>query len=283
MDARFNEIQETILTARNQVDSLSALEILTPAEQLATDANSTSKVGQWRLWVWIVAFAIWMLEKVTIENSKNTKEQNAPNLKETILNFHYGLELKYIDKLWQYDLTGVVNPDALKVIKKTAIVQPENGGLGIKISGENGPITNEQFLAFKDYFFKKKVPGIPVTYVNAPADLLRVVINVYVDTQVIDLSNGSLINSPDVYPVKDAINAYLSKLEFNGNFVKKFFEIEIINAVGVYLVEITELKWSFGPFPFVDFGSYKTPESGYFKIMPDDLTINYISDAVVYS
>lgn len=283
MDARFNEIQETVLAARNEVDSLNALEILTTSEQTLTGANSTSKVSQWRLWIWIFSFAVWLLEKVTIENSKNTKEQNLVNLKAAILEFHYGLDLQYINNSWQYDLTDVVEPDNLKVIKKTAIVQPENGGLIVKISGASGPITNEQFTSFKDYFFKKKVPGIPVQYVNTEGDLLRLTMTVYVDTQTIELATGKLINSDDVYPVKDAIQAYLSKLEFNGNFVKKFFEKEILSVDGVYLVEIIELQWSYASYPYVDFGPFKNPESGYFIIPNDNLTINYLSDALVYS
>lgn len=279
MDNRFNEIQKIVLDARDSVAELNALDILTPEEVLLTSANSTSKVAQWRQWIFIFCLSFWFLEKSVIENSKNTKEQNQPNLKAAILDFHYGLELQYIDKSFQYDLTDVINPDALKIIANCAILEPEGGGLVLKVTTEDGPLTTPQLEAFKAYYQKKKVPGIPTQIINLPADLIKTTIKVWVNPEIIDIDTGLLINSTTtIDPVKDAKESYLKKLEFNGAFIKRFFEQEIMSVEGVTLVEIEEMKWKYADFPYSDFQIGQIPESGYFSIPDEDFTVIYLSN-----
>jgi len=61
------------------------------------------------------------------------------------------------------------------------------------------------------------VPGIPIEFVNSDADQLLIDYTVYVDSNIIDLATGKLINSTtDVYPVIDAINNYLKILNLTG-------------------------------------------------------------------
>lgn len=278
MDARFNEIQKIVLDAREAVSELDALTILTDEEKVITSANSTSKVAQWRQWIFIFCLSFWFLEKSIIENSKNTKEQNLPNLKDTILNFHYGLELQYINKSFDYDLTDVDNPEAMKIISNCAILEPDDGGLVIKLTTADGPLTSPQLEAFKAYYKKKKVPGIPTQIVNLPADLIKTTIKVWVNPEVIDISTGQLINSTTpVFPIKEAKESYLKKLEFDGAFVKRFFEQEIMAVDGVKLIEIQDMKWKYADFPYSEFQTLQIPESGYFNIPDEDFTIIYTS------
>lgn len=277
MDNRFNEIQKIVLDARDAVADLNALEILTPEEVAVTSANSTSKVAQWRQWIFIFCLSFWYLEKSVIENSKNTKEQNQPNLKAAILDFHYGLELQYIDKRFQYDLTDVADPDSLKIITNCAILEPSTGGLVLKVTTADGPLTTPQLEAFKAYYQKKKVPGIPTAIINLPADLIKTTIKVWVNPEIIDIETGLLINGT-TDPIKEAKESYLKKLEFNGAFIKRFFEQEIMSVEGVTLVEIMEMKWKYASFPYSDFQIGQIPESGYFNIPDVDFTVIYLSN-----
>lgn len=276
MAQTFNEIQKQILDAKQMAAELNALEILTVSEQTLTSADSNSKVAIWRLWAWVFAFVLWLHGKLAEENALNAKPQNLPNLKDTILNFHDGLDLKFINGSWDYDLTGIEDPDSYKLITNCAILSPDGGGLVVKVTNNGIPLTVEQLNRFKIYFFKKYIPGIPVEYINKEADLLQATITCYVNPEIIDLTTGKLLNTlGDIYPAKESIQNYLKKLEFNGAFVIRFFENEIMSNEGIDLVEINNIEWKYDSFPFTDFSVSKTPQSGHFKLNEENLTINY--------
>ena len=64
MARNLNDIQQSILDKKTETTTLSTLEVLTTNEKNSLSGlTSTSKVAIWRLWVYIVAFAIWTLEK----------------------------------------------------------------------------------------------------------------------------------------------------------------------------------------------------------------------------
>jgi hypothetical protein len=113
--------------------------------------------------------------------------------------------------------------------------------------------------------------------VNQTADLIKVNLTVYVNPLVIDLATGKLLSSTtDVYPIKEAIDLYLANLEFNGAFVKDFFRTTLKDATGIELVVINSIQSKFAAFPFIDMGEWKIPDAGYFKILEENLTINYL-------
>ena len=64
MSRTINEIQTSILEAKDSAAELSALEILTENEYTAVDVTSTSKVSSWRIFSWCVALAIWVMEEL---------------------------------------------------------------------------------------------------------------------------------------------------------------------------------------------------------------------------
>ena len=286
MDQRFKEIQQTILDAKASAASLNALEVLTESEQSMNNADSKSYVSIWRRWVWVFAFALWLHEKIVLRNAENSRPQNQPNFKETVLNFRDGLELVWKNYQWQYDLTDVPDADARKIIGRCAVLEPDDGDIVVKIavkdSGEWGPASDEQEARILAYLKKMKVPGVTVRLINQPADLLKVVLTVYVNPLEIDLETGRLLSAPDeIYPVLDAIESYLGNLEFNGTFVKDFFKAQIRAAAGVKLAKINSMQWKYQGFPYTDFDEWQLPESGHFRLPLEDLTIIYLSDALV--
>ena len=281
-----NDIQIEILAAKNQASSLNALIVLTSSEQTLTDANSTSKVSIWRLWVWIFSYAIWVHEQISIKNAANSRPQNLPNFIESILDFRDGLDLKWKDGRFNYDYTGINNAEARKIIARCAVLESVDGELVIKVARMVAeilqPLTPEQLERLEFYIKQKKVPGVQIRLINEAADLIKTRLNVYVDPLMIDLSNGKQLNSSDVnYPAKDAINDYLGKLEFNGAFVTNFFTRAIEDKDGINLVEVELMQWSFDSLPFEDFTRSKVAESGYFKINNVDLEINYLPYVLV--
>ena len=280
MDAKFNEIQQTILDAVAAESDLSALQILTAQEQQISSADNTSVASLWRRLVWIFAYAMWLHEKIVSRNAENSRPQNLPNFRAAILNFHDGLDLVWKDGAFSYDLTGVVDAEARKIIDRCAGLESDDGELVVKIATDNAgvlqPIGAAEELRLKAYIRQIKVPGVRIRLVNQIADDLMATITVYVNPLIIDLATGQLLNtSATVFPVKDAIQTYLTKLEFNGALVKDRLRSEIRNADGIELAVIDDLQWKFDAFPFAPVGEWQIPEAGYFTLADANLTINY--------
>lgn len=281
MSRGFNEIQEQILEAKAAAVELNALEVLTTSEKNLNSATSTSKVSIWRLWVWTFAFVIWLHEKIVEANANNSRPQNQANFRQAILDYHDGLDLVWKDGQFKYDLTGVTDAEARKIVDRCAVLESDDGELVVKIATDNNgvlePVTLVQQSRVEAYIKKIKVPGIRIRLVNEVADLIKVSLTVYVNPLVIDLTTGQLLSSTTpVYPVKDAINVYLANLEFDGAFVKDFFRTTLKDAEGIELVVINQCQSKFAAYPFLDIGEWKIPEAGYYKINDEDLTINYL-------
>lgn len=234
----------------------------------------------------IIALFIFAHEQIVAANAANSRPQNLPNFIQTVLNFHDGLPLVWKDGQFQYDLTGVSDPDSLKVVDRCAVLESADGELVVKVAHDNSgalePIANDEATRLLFYLNQMKVPGVRIRLINETADLIKTTLNVYVDPLQIDLATGQRLNTTEtIYPVKDAIKEYLNALEFNGAFVANYFETAIQSKDGVNLVEIELLQWKYASFDFADFTTFKVPQAGYFKIEDADLTINYLPYALV--
>jgi hypothetical protein len=240
------------------------------------------------VWFDNMSFGIHNHELIVSENALNSRPHNQSWYKSKCLNYRDGLELVWIltdDKgngYFDYDLTGILDAEERKIIDRVAVLESLDGELVIKVATDNAgtiePLSAPQLTRFANYLSLIKDAGNRIRIINQPADLLKMTLNVYVDVSIIDLSNGKLLNvTEDVYPVEDAIKNYLENLEFNGGFVKEFFKNELKKAKGVKLPLIELAEWKYATFYWAEFGEWKVPEAGYFKIEPADLTINYLA------
>lgn len=279
MSRTISEIQQSILEAKAAALELNALEVLTTSEQTLNEANSTSKVAVWRLWVWIFAFAMWLHEKIVAKNAENSRPQNQANFRQAILDYHDGLQLVFKGGRFQYNLTGVDDADERKIIARCAVLESDDGVLVVKIAKEVGgvlePVSEVELTRVKAYIKDIKVPGIQIIVINQDADLIKTTLTVYVNPLMIDMTTGNLLSS-GANPVKDAIKDYLANLEFDGAFVKDFFRSKIKASEGIELVVIEGMETKFELFDWMSFGEWRIPEAGYFKINDEDLTINYL-------
>lgn len=276
----FIEIQQSILDAKAEASELNGLEVLTTSEQTLNSANSSSKVSIWRLWVWIMAYAIWVHEQIVSKNAENSRPHNVPWYREQVFAFLDGLNLVWLDGRFQYNTVGVDDVEERKIIKRAAILESNDGELVIKIATDNGgtiePISPEQLVRFTAYMQQIKDAGNILRIINEPADDLKIGLVVYVDPLIIDLATGALLNSSEEsFPVNEAIDNYLSNLEFNGGFVREYFRDTIQRASGIKLPLINELEWKYSGFDFAPIVNWKIPNSGYFRVLPENLTITY--------
>ncbi|HHT9079460.1 hypothetical protein [Flavobacterium psychrophilum] len=280
MTRTINEIQQSILDAKQTATNLSALEVLTTSEQTLNSANSTSKVSIWRLWVWIFAYALQVHERIVERNAQNSRPHTIRWYREQCLNFLDGLALTWLNGQFQYDLTNVTDADVRKIIDRCAVLESNNGELVIKIATDNAgviePVTPAQLVRFKAYCQQIKDAGNRIRVINQSADLLKIGLTVYVDPLIIDLQTGKLLSAPgNIFPVKNAITNYLASLEFNGSFVKTFFQDALQKAEGVNLPIIDDLQSQYAGFNFVLIAEWRIPEAGYFAVNDVDLTIIY--------
>lgn len=270
MARSIQDIQQEILTAKE-------------AEPHLSDLNSTSKVAVWRLWIYIVAFAIHTLERIFDQHRKEISEQirtqkifSLPWYRDMALRFQYGFTLVY--ERDYYDNTSKTDEEieASKIVKYAAINEVESV-LILKIAteknGELQRINDDEENAFAHYINRVKAAGVEIRIINAEPDLLSIDMAVLYDPLVMK-KDGTLIQNPIEKPVESAIKEYLKLLPFNGELVLAHLTDHLQKVQGVAVPEIylAQSKW-------VDDVDYKPinikviPNSGYFKL--SNLNIKY--------
>lgn len=248
---------------------------------LLIDMSKSSVFGTW---INTVAFAIWSHEQIVEANAENSRPHTLRWYQEQAYDFRDGLELLWIDGQFQYDTEGVDDLEERQIIDRCAVLESTDGELIIKIATELNdivqPITDDQLLRFTSYMNQIKDAGNRLVIINRPPDQLKITLKVYVDEQIINLSDGVLLSNPtpDVKPVEDAVYEHLRNLEFNGALVKEFLRDTIQKAKGVKLPEIESLQWKYAGLPYQEVESWQIPDAGYFEI--DELTINYLPYAL---
>lgn len=236
----------------------------------------------------IIAFALSIHEKIVETNAENSRPHNIAWYKEKAMEFMDGLDLVWVNGFFAYDLTNVDDAEQRQIIDRCAVLESDSGELVFKVAKDNAgtiePLSEAELLRFKSYMGLIKDAGNQLRIINQPADLLRVSLTVYVNVQIIDLVTGRLLNTAEeIYPVQDAIDLYLQNLDFNGRFVKSFFQDAVQSATGVELPLVDSVEWKYADFPFATIGEFKIPEAGYFKILEQNLTINYLPYDVEYN
>lgn len=200
------EIQDEILIEKGKQTSLNGL----------TD----SKAAIWKLWINIVATAIWVHEKIVEKNALISRPHTLNWYREQALNFHYGMPIdpdssNRISLIWkegsyQFDTTKLSETEIenAKIIKHCAVSEidlgtvldpkkePEEifsdyfhnkvGVVFIKVATVKGDkisridVPNELF-AFKEYIAKIKDAGNQVHITSDQGDILKLKLNVYID------------------------------------------------------------------------------------------------------
>lgn len=203
-------IQDEILAEKGKQSSLNGL--------------TESKTGIWKLWVNIVATAIWVHEKIVEKNALISRPHTLNWYREQALNFHYGfpepsdsLPLVWEDGSYKFDTTGMSDAqiENSKIIKHCAVSEidlgtlldsnkkPEEifsdyfhnkvGVVFIKVATEKGDkisridVPNELF-AFKEYIAKIKDAGNQVYITSDDGDTLKLSLNIYVDPLTIKIN-----------------------------------------------------------------------------------------------
>lgn len=279
MARSIQEIQELIYQAKTQEPALN-------------DLNSTSKVAIWRLWVYIIAVAIWSLEKLfdlhradIDKRLAELKPHTARWYRSKALAFQYGFDL--LPDSDKFNNMGHTEEqiEASKIVKYSAVVEsPNEGRLIVKIAGEQGeqlqPITDAQKQAFEAYLQEIKDAGVRLSVVNYKPDILHLRMKIVYDPLMLDSNGQSITNA--FKPVERAIKDYLKNLPFNGELVLAHLIDALQQAEGVKIPHLVLAQskninsgGEYGAFETIEIS--KIPTAGYFTI--DNFNdITYISN-----
>lgn len=270
--------------------SQTALSDLAPgvdnAQTLLNDVNTPSRVADWRLWIWLVAFASHLLEVVTEAIRAETEaiaEAAKPHglrwYHAEILKFQYGDDLIWDADNLTYRYAEI--DESKRVVKQAKVVETATGSSGLiaKVKGDSGPLSNDEETAFKTYLNYIKDAGTKMFVINDDPDEFRVVLDVYYNPLVMR-PNGSLINSPSTFPVLDAIQNHIDNLPFNGTLVLTTLVDSLQKAEGVddpVLLQLSAKEAQQAVFTAVNVRY--APYSGHFTFDDVNSTINYIPHA----
>lgn len=281
------EIQTSLLTKKEEVASLSALEVLTTQEKNTTpNLNSNSKVAIWRLWIWIQAFAIWLHEGVFETHVQEINELILLNkihtsnwYREKGKEFQYGFSLGESDI---YDNTGVDESlvIASKIIDQIS-VQEVAGRLKIKVAKRDAAgalvsLEPSELTAFIQYMQLIKDAGTRLDVFSKEADDLRLVLDIHFDPLVFN-SNGERLDGQDNEPVLNAIQGFLYNLEFDGELILMKLGNSLETVEGVEIFDIEEAYTKFAAYGYSQMNETYISESGYMLLDVDNTVINYIS------
>lgn len=271
-------IEEEILSNINSDPALATL-------------TSQSKVSIYRLFVYIIAYAIYVHELIfDVHHSelttaiKNQKTGRLPWYRTVALNFQYGFDLLPDQDLFDNGDATEEEIEASKIIRYAAVNESDDSRIIIKIAqevdDELAPIDAFQRDAFQAYLDEIRYAGVSLTVVNFLPDRLFLNLQIERDPLVLDANGMSILNGN--FPVNDAIDAYMRLLPFDGEFVKfDFLNYIKANAEGVVTPTALNIESSFIDPLTNDYGDpvsipIKTiPFSGYFEVNDFD-NITYV-------
>lgn len=263
-------------------------------EAYSLDENKTfdqqfSKVSLEGIFFYIVATAIWALEKLfdlhkdeVDETLKTLMPHTARWYRIKALAFQYGFDL--FDDTDEFDNTGYTyeEVEASKIIKYSAVIESEyDSRLIVKIAtesnyGELAPVATEQFAAFIGYMAEVKDAGVRVTVINYLPDRLKLSLRIVRDPLVLDANGMHIINAN--YPINEAIHAFMKELPFNGKLSLQSLVDKLQAAEGVVdlSLDLAQTAWidattdGYGDWQNIDISTI--PVSGYFYVNLDDDT-----------
>src|SRR5690554_577115 len=223
-----NEIKTAMTAAFTANETVQTVYGLTPGNTFEQEFSAYSIEN---IFFDIFAFALWTLEGLfalfknqmdaLIVANKHGKLEWYIN---TALNYQHGFEL---DNFGDY-INSTATPEeieASKIIANVAFEKAVINGHGV-IRAKVVKLENDEYVqlspaelaGFHAYINKKTLFGLSVISISRPHDTLRVNMKIWYDPLVLD-ATGARLDGTDAAPVVTAINAYLTSLEFNGEFI----------------------------------------------------------------
>ena len=209
--------------------------------------DTFSAVSLESIWFSIVAAAIYVLETLFDAFREDVDAKIAEAVVASIPWYHkISLEFQYGDSLVFDEKTqGFVYPviDTTKQIVKYAACRDLGGMVYVLASKDDGSgsptaLSADELTAFDAYLHERKPAGVLLQAASFDPDQVQVAVTVQYNPQVLS-PDGQLIAEPGVYPVEEAIDAYLKGIVYGGALNKTKLVDAIQAAAGVIDVSLT--------------------------------------------
>ena len=219
----------------------SIIEQIQATPELA-EANSTSRRAIWRLFAYVQASAILLLEQIidvfTLENDIKISKAipaTASWLNAKILEFQYSATNPQIVELIDFAPAYPVIDASLRIISRCSVTTTISNQVIIKVAKSEPPValTSTELNSLQSYVNQIGIVGVNYNCQSLTADKIHIEAEIYYDGQYSTVIAGT---------VTAAINSFLSNLSFNGVLKVSDIEIAIRNVVGVNDILIRNLK-----------------------------------------
>jgi len=214
-----DQLKQQILSEKTNQESLAGL-------------TSTSKVGIFNIWAYVIAFCTWSVYKAwdifTVEMDDKIRNQKLYSLlwfRNSALEYRHGHPLN--DATGEYLGEGYTDQeiqDAM-IVARAAVIEIEINNrkpLFIKMAKEeNGTLVklnDAEQDGVRNYFSRIKPAGTKIITFSDNPDELKLAVKFFYDPLILD-ENGVRIDGRDNTPVQKAISDYLANLKFNGEFI----------------------------------------------------------------
>jgi len=217
-----------------------------------SEANSTSRRAIWRLFTFVQAGAILLLEQIIdvfrAENeiliSKAIPATQAW-LNKKVLELQYSAVNPQVLTLVDFVPTYPIIDESLRIITRCAVTSTISNQVIIKTAKNDPPeaLTFEENNSLQSYVNNIGIVGVRYLCKSTSPD------RVYIDADIYYNGQYSTVIASSV---ESAINTYLANLPFNGQVKVSDLEIAIRSVIGVNDVLINNLKIRENAIVFVD-------------------------------
>jgi hypothetical protein len=280
------QIKNQILTEKANQESLAGI-------------TSTSKVGIFNIWAYVIAFCTWSVYKAwdifKVEMDDKIRNQKLYSLlwfRNSALEYRHGHPLN--DVTGEYLGEGYTDQeieDAM-IVSRAAVIEIEINNrkhLFIKMAKEEAgtlvKLSDAEQDGVRNYFSRIKPGGTKIITFSDDPDEFKLDITFFYDPLIFD-ENGVRIDGKDNTSVQKAISDYLANLKFNGEFILA----ELVDILqGIEGCADREVYINYASANYLDPATYQPIESSYIansgymeiaKIMvedPDTLEITEVS------
>lgn len=270
MARTITQIHEALIAAKQARPELAVL-------------TSTSQVSMWRLWLYIVAVAVYTHELLfdahkaeVLDIISRLKPHTLKWYAEKARAYQHGYNLPPdTDRYDNSGLTTAQVADSL-VVDYAAVVDTDTG-LRIKLATYNGvdleALSDEQRAGVVAYMQRIKDAGVRLAITSTVADSLKLTLQIFYNPLVLN-ETGARLDGGGAFTVQAAIKRYLTELPFNGVFVLAYLVDRLQQVDGVVVPHVLSASARYGSLPFVGFAVEYQPDAGYVRFAEEtDLTI----------
>lgn len=264
-----------------------------PFADVLNEVASVSKVAIWKLWIYIIAIAIYthevLWDKFKEETEEIARQSIAGNLAWYVAQvklWQFGSALLWNHSTYRYYYLDASLPSGMakRIAKKVSCAEVNNAlvnGVLIKVARENAgvlsPLTSAQLTSLTTYVNRVKFAGVQTSVISLPPDKVKLNMKVYYD--------GTLDLTQFKTDLENGIDTYLRNIEFDG----VLYINELVDAIQA--ISGTKEPWVFinsclcapdAQPQFTTVMEKYEPTSGYFKLVPvgTNPNINSIIDYV---